>query len=436
MKATSAPTANDYTRERLVAFAQFVWRRFLDDKCFEAAGALSYVSVFALVPLSTVALGIIAAFPLFKQWSSLLTDFIFANFLPAAGSVVQTYITGFAENAEKLTTIGVIALLVSALLLMSSVESQFNRIWRVPPRRSRLARLVVYWAVLTVGPLLLAASLGATNYLFNLPTRSEVLGFMAWMAGSLPVIVTWITLTLGYLVIPNAVYRPQHAATGALVATVLFQAVKHAFAAYLATANFEQVYGALATIPIFLVWLFLTWSVILLGASLAASLSAFRFQPRALRIPHGLEFAMLLRVLRHVAQAAARGAPLDRTRILLREPGLTDEQLDRFLQLLRDHQVIQQNESCGWLLLRDPSAVPVAELFEAGDFRLPNEAEIKRLEARATDDDAPLLAWLAEARASIRSAVGRPVAGMIGRPVAAGASSAETASARIPGVVP
>lgn len=419
MKATSAATGNDYTRERLLAFAQFVWRRFLDDKCFEAAGALSYVSVFALVPLSTVALGIIAAFPLFKQWSALLTDFIFANFLPAAGSVVQTYITGFAENAEKLTTIGVFALLIAALLLMSSVESQFNRIWRVPPRRSRLARLVVYWAVLTVGPLLLAASLGATNYLFTLPTRSDVLGFVTWLAGSLPVIVTWITLTLGYLVIPNAVYRPRHAAIGAVVATVLFQAVKYAFAVFLGNANFEQVYGALATIPIFLVWLYLTWSVILLGASLAASLSAFRFQPRALRIPPGLEFAVLLRVLRHLAQAAARGAPLDRTRVLLREPGLTDEQLDRFLDLLRDLQVIQQNETCGWLLLRDPAAVPISELFEAGGFRLPNDSELRRLHARATEDDAPLLAWLTEARAAIQSAVATPIARMIGRPVAA-----------------
>ncbi|HVF33828.1 MAG TPA: YihY family inner membrane protein [Candidatus Saccharimonadia bacterium] len=392
------------TRERAIAFARFVWRRFLDDKCFEAAGAMSYTTLFGLVPLTTAALGIISAFPVFAEWSERLTEFIFANFVPASGQVVRGYLTDFAANAAKLTSAGVLALLVSALVLMSSIENQFNMIWRVPPRRRRLARFVVYWTVLTLGPLLLAASIGAGTDALARTGSADSYGIADVVASVVPFFVTWFAVMLSFLVVPNAVVRPRNAAIGALVAAMLFELAKFLLAMYLRSANYDEVYGALAVIPVFLIWIYVCWVVILLGASLAASLSAFRFQPKALRVPHGLEFAYLLRMYRNIVRAGQQGTPVTRAQLELAEPGLTDEQLDRFFKLLREHQLVQLTDASAYVALRDPATVRLNEIFDAGRFGLPGTPELERLRARGDPDDAPLLEWLSDARAAVQGA--------------------------------
>jgi membrane protein len=408
-----AITPDPHRRERAAAFARFVWRRFLDDKCFEAAGAMSYTTLFSLVPLATAAFGIIAAFPVFEQWSTALTNFIFTNFVPASGAIIQEYLVDFAMNAKKLTTVGIIFLLFTALMLMAGIENQFNMIWRVPARRRRLTRFVVYWTVLTLGPILLAASLGASSYLFSLALQDDELGLGARLLGLVPILVTWMVLTLSYLVIPNANVRFRNAAIGAVLGTVLFEFAKHGFAAYLSRASYEQVYGALAVIPVFLIWLYVSWTVVLLGASLAASLSAFRFLPESLRVPHGLEFPHLLRVYRRITAAAQGGAPIDRAQLAYAEPGLTDEQLDRFFTLMREHQLIQRTDYGAFVPLRDPATVRISELFESGRFSLPTAAELDRFRARATVEDEPLVAWLTEARTSMHSVFGLSAARVV-----------------------
>ena len=142
-------------RERLQAFGRFLWQRFLDDKCFETAGALSYTTLFAVVPLLTAVVAILAVFPAFANLRQHVSDFIFRNFVPASGETVQGYLFQFADNASKLTIVGILFLLASALMMLASIEDRFNRIWRVPTRRKGVARFLLYWAVLTLGPLAL-----------------------------------------------------------------------------------------------------------------------------------------------------------------------------------------------------------------------------------------------------------------------------------------
>ena len=392
------------TKERTIAFARFVWRRFLDDKCFEAAGAMSFTTLFGLVPLTTAALGIISAFPVFADWSDRLTAFIFSNFVPESARVVRGYLTDFSINAAQLTSAGIVALLVSALVLMSSIENQFNMIWRVPARRRRLTRFVVYWTILTAGPLLLAASIGAGSDALADAGAEDTSGIGYTLGALVPFVVTWLAVTLAFLVVPNAVVRPRNAALGGLVASALFELAKHLLASYLKRANYAEVYGAIAVIPVFLIWIYVSWVVVLLGASLAASLSAFRFQPAALRVPHALEFAFLLRTYRRIVRAGQQATPLDRGKLELLEPGLTQEQLDRFFCLLTEHQLVQRTDSGAWVALRDPATVRLNELFDAGRFGLPGLAELERLKARGDPDDGPLIEWLAEARAAVQGA--------------------------------
>jgi membrane protein len=409
-------------RDRALAFARFLGRRFLDDKCFEAAGALSYTTLFALVPLATAAFGILAAFPQFETWSAQVTRFVFANFVPSAAQEVEDYLTRFAGQAKALTGAGIAALIATALIMMASVEETFNRIFRAPARRRRLARFVVYWTVLTLGPILLAASLAATSYLLSLPMiggADRDYHLSERLLSLLPWVVTWTALTLAYLVIPNANVRWRNAFVGGLVAMVLFELAKQGFAEYLARASFRDVYGSLAVLPIFLFWIWLMWVVVLLGASLASTLSAFRYRPLALRVTRGLEFAYLVQVLAHVVHATRAGTPPSRTELARLEPNLTDMQLDRFLDELRALKLAQRNEFGQWTALRDLAEVPLSELFTHGRYHWPDAGELARLQAQIDARDARLAAFLADGVAAQAALLARPVADVLTEPVPA-----------------
>ena len=155
-------------RARVGSFWRFVLKRFLGDRLFEAAGALSYTTIFALVPLSMVVFGVLSAFPVFDELSGQLSHYIFSNFVPRAANAVEKYLREFSANIKSLTAAGTVALVVSLLITLVGVESTFNRIWRVPTARPKLGRFLVYWTVLTLGALVAAASLALSTRFFAL----------------------------------------------------------------------------------------------------------------------------------------------------------------------------------------------------------------------------------------------------------------------------
>ena len=303
--------------DRWRAFALYLWQRFRADNCFQYAGALSYTTVFALVPLTVTVFGVLSAFPVFDQWAERLRGYVFAHFVPAAGATIESYLAGFAANASSLTGVGIAFLIVSALLMMYSIEDAFGRIFRVTRPRAAVSRFVVYWTVLSLGPLLVAAGLAVSTYLFALPLFAGIdrgLGLSQRLLVLVPALVTWLALTLSYAVVPNTEVRWRHAAIGALVAAILFELGKRGFVLYLTNfPSYQRIYGAFAAVPIFLIWVYLSWNIVLLGALLASALSSFRYHPEERRLPPGHEFAALLRVLAALARAHAdgRGLKLD-----------------------------------------------------------------------------------------------------------------------------
>lgn len=364
-----------YDRERVSAFLRFTLTRFLEDRCTQAAGALAYTSVFALVPLTAAILGILAAFPVFGEWRSQLTAFIFSNFVPAAGDTVQEYVTQFADNASKATAIGVLVLLFSAVALMMSIEDAFNRIWRVQAGRRPVSRFVIYWTALTLGPLLLVAALAISSYLFALPfidAAEAQFSLRARVLGLLPFLIVWTALVAAFVVIPNREVRLRHAVVGALIAAVLFDLAKRGFAYYVTDlASYQKVYGALAMVPIFFFWIYLSWLIVLLGASITASLSAFDYRPPSQRLPEGHAFAGLLRVVGHLAQAQHAGHGLTTRALRDREPFLTDDLLQRYLKDMQRINMVRRTEIGEWVLTRSLDSLSVRDLYEAGDYRLP-----------------------------------------------------------------
>lgn len=257
-------------------FTYLVGRRYVGDRCTRHAAGLSYTTLLALVPLTAVIFSSLSMFPVFESWSKDLEDFIYRNFVPTAGDVVQQYLQQFSEQAGKLTAVGLIFIVVTALMLLVTIEESFNDIWQLERGRPMGQRILSYWAMLTLGPLLLGASLSLTSYLVSLAgqTGEVVIGpFKHFVLAWLPVVLEALAFTLLYLIMPHCTVRLRHALIGGIVAAILFEITKSAFTWFIVNvASYEIVYGTLATIPIFLIWIYLSWLVVLIGAVVVALL--------------------------------------------------------------------------------------------------------------------------------------------------------------------
>lgn len=394
-------------RERSMALLNFTWHRFLEDRCMQTAGALAYTSVFALVPLTAAILGIMAAFPVFAGWRDKLTGWVFTNFVPAAGDIVQGYITEFATNASKATAVGILVLFFSAVALMMSIEDAFNRIWRVPNARGHASRFVIYWTALTLGPLLLVAALAISSYVIALPfigPAATELSLKTRVLSALPFLIVWSSLVAAYMIIPNRSVRFVHALLGSFIAAALFEAAKRGFGLYAMRANYMQVYGAIAIVPIFIFWIYLSWAIVLFGASLTASLNAFDYRPPGQRLARGQEFAGMLHVLGHFADAHREGRGLTSETLMAAEPFLTDDLLQRYLGDLHRIGLIQCNEHGEWVVVRDFATVSLLEIYEEGGYRLPDEVSFTR------DEPTQVRELLARLAANVREGLDVPLA--------------------------
>jgi len=361
-------------RARVTSFGRFLWRRFLDDRLFQAAAALAYTTVFALVPLAIVVFGVLSAFPVFDRWSDQLSDYVFSNFVPNAARAAEGYLRQFSASAGQLTAAGFIALVISLLITLNSVEETFNQIWRVASSRPKLTRFLVYWTVLTLGAMLAAASLAVSARVLALPLFGTQEG--RWLADlSLrlaPVLIEFVCITLVYRVVPHHTVKWRHAIPGAILAAVMLELVKWGIGAYLGSfQSYQKLYGTVAFVPILLLWIYLCWISVLLGASLASSMAAFRYQPADLRLPSGFEFYGLLRLLGRFQQARAQGKGLDDDEILQLEPLLTDALLHELTCDLERIALLRRDERGEWLLARDLDKVSLADLYECTQLRIP-----------------------------------------------------------------
>jgi len=361
-------------RARVTTFARFLWKRFIDDRLFQAAGSLAYTTVFALVPLAIVVFGVLSAFPMFDRWSEALSDYVFSNFVPSAARAAEGYLKQFSASAGQLTAAGFIALVVSLLITLNSVEQTFNRIWRVASARPKLTRFLVYWTVLTLGALLAAASLAVSAKVLSLPLFGTTEG--RWLADIglrlTPVLIEFVCVMLIFRVVPHHVVKWRHAVPGALLSVVLLELVKWGMGLYLGSfQSYQKLYGTVAFVPILLLWIYLSWVAVLLGASLASSIAAFRYQPAALRLPPGCELYGLLRLIGRFREARAQGLSLDEEQILQLEPMLTDSLLQQLLEVMERINLLRRDELGQWLLSRDLDSISLDEIYVGSQLRIP-----------------------------------------------------------------
>ncbi|QUM86974.1 MULTISPECIES: virulence factor BrkB family protein [unclassified Moritella] len=260
------------------AFLRYLGKRVSDDRITVNASALAYTTLLSLVPLITVVFSVMSAFPIFESWQQSVEAFLYTNLVPHATGTIQEYLQDFVANTGKMTSIGSGALFMVALLLINTIDKHINHIWRCKIERSFFLSFAVYWLILTFGPLFIAISLGISSYLLSLSFVSdvtEVTGIVSLLK-LVPALLGTLGLFVMYVVIPHRHVPLLYAFIGASISALLFEGIKRIFTWYLVQfPSYEVIYGALATIPILLVWIYLCWLIVLLGAEITASLTEF-----------------------------------------------------------------------------------------------------------------------------------------------------------------
>jgi membrane protein len=405
-------------------FALYVLRRFNADGCFAAAGALSYTTLVSLVPLAVIALGSLSAFPIFAPVRAELLAMLFRNFVPSIGEQAAFWFRNFADSATRTTAIGFAGILVTGVLLLVTVEDQLNLIWRVSRARPWGQRVLAYWTVITLGPLLVGISLTLSTY-FEVAARRTGLGEVAilwlsdgwlqWFARAVPALFELMALTLLYWLIPNCAVRGRDSALGALSATSAIEILKVGFSFYIAAGSYYQtVYGALAAIPIFLLWMYISWAAVLLGAVLAAALPVWRSGRRlGPDASAGTRLGLSLALIAALVRAQRRGAAMT-YRALAGELGIARAAVDEHLRPLADAGFVARTQAGLWVLIRSPDTATLQDLYEA--LRLPLAGGWSaRVTAPWEREVAPAMERIATAE---RAALAVTIAALIGDAIA------------------
>lgn len=354
----------------VVEFWGFLVRRFLDDKGLDSAASLTYTTLFAVVPTMTVTFSIISMVPAFHELGGELQNFIFRNFVPSTGATLLSYLTAFSEQARQLTWVGVIFLVVTALMMMLTIEKAFNTIWRVRQPRRGVSSFLIYWAILSLGPLLLGAGFAISTYVASLAMLAgpDALFDVAWLIRSAPLLLEIAAFTLLYAVVPNTRVPLRHALAGGLFSALLVEAAKKLFSLYVgAFPTYQLIYGAFATVPLFLLWIYVCWLIVLLGAELACNLSS----PRAWRARPLPRLLAALGVLRILQDRQRKGATL-RYRQLRREGWpLPEEEWHEILAFLQRERLVCPTTGNAWVLCRDLNSYPLERLLARSPWSLP-----------------------------------------------------------------
>lgn len=367
-------------------FIGFIAARFKQDRCADMASSLTFTTLLSLVPLITIVLTFFSAFPQFADFSGHAKNIILENMLPeTGGKIISRYMQQFAENAARLTAVGIVFLAVTSMLMIYNIDHAFNTIWRVTRQRTVVQRVLVYWAVLTLAPLLMGSSLSMTSWLIGMSVgTSHLPGMVVGMLKVVPLILVTLAFAFLFRVVPNRFVPMQHAFIGGAVSALAFEAMSRAFALYIAYfPTYKLVYGAFASIPIFLLWVYLSWLTVLLGAVLTASLSHWRSKNGAQPLSPEVKLYYALCILRLMSESMRSGVT-QTLPTLSRELLLGYDSLEELLEKMATINLVQRVIGRSWVMVRAPEHVLALELYRLFVFdpaRPPSNANCEGINA-------------------------------------------------------
>ncbi|QEW08579.1 YihY family inner membrane protein [Nitrincola iocasae] len=363
------------TGSSILLFIRDLIRQFFINQGILNASALTYTTLFAVVPLVTVSYSMLAAIPTFQGAGDIIQQWVFENFVPATGQVVHEYLSDFTTQARRLTAVGVVFLVITSIMMMKNIEAALNRIWRVSEPRKGVSSFLLYWAVLSLGPFLVGLGLLVTSYITALPafsTASEVVG-QGRMLALVPVVFSAVAFMLLYAAVPNCQVPLKNAFIGGVAAALSFEAAKRGFAFFVTQfPSYELIYGAFAAVPMFLAWVFVCWVIILMGAELSRALTIYQITQRNRSEPH---LYTVLGVLNRLWYAQQQGRALSDTELLQQTPGLDQGRWDGYVQLLLEADVIRRTDSGSYLLARDLNRFSLEQLRALMPWPIPDAVD-------------------------------------------------------------
>ena len=386
MPPASLPGLRARLEAALKDLSHFPWKstahtlreRFSSDQLGLTASSLTFTTTIALVPLITVALAVFTAFPMFSTLQAVLQEWLIESLIPDNISrQVLGYLTQFSGKASKLGVVGVAVLLVTALSLILTIDRTLNRIWRVRRRRPLGQRVLIYWAAITLGPLLLGASLTLTSYAIS--ASKGVVGVMPGGVQFLLNVLEFFLLAAGtaalFRFVPNTHVKRAHAWTGGVFVAAGIELAKKLLTIYLAAMpTYSAVYGAFAIVPILLIWIYLAWVIVLLGAVIASYLPSLLAGVARRATPHGWQFQLAieaLQLLHAVRDAAVRGLTIMQLATRLQVDSVqmgpvleTLEALDWVGRLDEEQVAGQVDVGSRYVLLANPDTTLLAPLME------------------------------------------------------------------------
>ncbi len=356
-------------------FAPYLMQQVKEQELQKQAAALTYMTMFAVVPLMTVTFALFSIVPDFKGVESSIQTWVFEHLVPEAGQSVGDYLAGFSSQARNLTGVGVAILGVSAFVMLRNIERTFNGIWGVSEGRRGMHGFLLYWAILSLGPLLLGAGIVMGTYLVSLRllTGQPIIeGFMPVLLSYLPWVLTSGAFTLLYAAVPNCNVPLKHACIGGVITAVIFELAKDLFGWVVAHTSLQLVYGAFALIPLFLLWVNLLWMIILAGSILVRVLSTYRTVALGRSYPDFIAALLSLWQLKGCMTEGGSCADADMVK--------ADMQSTQW-QRLRDHfvraKLIAVTQDGSYVLSRDLDTLTLRELAEVVEVEslLPGESE-------------------------------------------------------------
>lgn len=344
--------------------------RFSQDRCAQMAASLTFTTLLALVPIVTIALTLFSAFPLFADFTEAIKKFLAVNLLPeTGGKLVAFHLEQFAESAGRLAVLGAVFLGVTAILMMLAIDQALSAIWRVSRPRPLMQRVLIYWLVLTVGPLLVGGSLSLTTWLVALSVgyAAPISGIGLAALKVTPILLTAPAFTFLFRVVPNRYVPMRHAIIGGVVSALAFESMNSFFALYLAHfPSYKLVYGAFAAIPVFLLWVYLSWIAVLLGAVVASSLSHWRSTDRLQPDPMSQLYYALC--MMRMMDKGLRSGTVQTLPVFCEKLHVGFDYLEQILAKLSRANLVSKLAGQGWSMVRTPELVKLGELHHVFVF--------------------------------------------------------------------
>ncbi|UTO19988.1 YihY family inner membrane protein [Acinetobacter sp. Z1] len=361
-------------------FIVFVLRRFEADRCRDQAGSLTYTTLFAVVPMLTVFLVIISSIKALEPARQQLQQLIYSNFLPKSTIAFDKALNAFTDKSSNLTIIGVLFLFVTTVLMLTSIETVFNRIWRVKETRTGLVGFMRYWTIISLGPIILgsafvlSSTVASMNILSNNFAGYQLDGsFILWLISFLLTIVGFFIL---YWTIPNRTVPIFSAAIAACFSASIFEILKRLFGWIMSNfTSYEIVYGAFAAVPIFLLWIYLSWNIILLGVEVSYALTAFHSGKEEKRHP----ILMLLDMLELFYKKQQIGESVTEKELLNIVGRGELGRLPAFILQLEAQNLIKRTDKDDYVLVRNLAQVDFWSFFTALPYPLPLRDDVNNV---------------------------------------------------------